>query len=58
MARAINQSFPDPDNPGRNLLTATIQGGKLHIEAADGVNFKMGSDSTGLMAALGLNTWA
>ena len=57
VARAINQSFPDPDNPGRNLLTATIQGGKLHIEAADGVNFKMGSDSTGLMAALGLNTF-
>lgn len=55
VVRAINQSFPD--NQGRNLLTATIQGGKLHIEAADGVNFKMGSDSTGLMAALGLNTF-
>ncbi len=57
VARAINQSYPDPEHPGRNLLTATIQGGKLHVVAADGVNFKMGSDSTGLLAALGLNTF-
>ena len=56
VARAINQSFPNP-NGGGNMLTATIQGGKLHIVAADGVNFKMGADSTGLMAALGLNTF-
>ena len=41
----------------RKHATATIQGGKLHIVAADGVNFKMGADSTGLMRALGLNTF-
>lgn len=50
VATAINASYP-------GKLTATIQGGKLHVEAADGYTFRMGADSTGLMAALGLNTF-
>lgn len=50
VADAINASYP-------GKLTATIQGGKLHVEAADGYTFRMGADSTGLMAALGLNTF-
>ena len=54
VADVINSSFP---NPGGNMLTASIEGGKLHITAASGVNFQMGTDTTGLMAALGLNTF-
>ena len=57
---AINRNFPDPNDPSlppRNLLTATIEDGKLHIQAADGVTFNLGTDSSGLMAALGLNTF-
>ncbi|MCH5277642.1 MAG: flagellar hook-associated protein FlgK [Desulfovibrionaceae bacterium] len=54
---ALNNSFPDPDNPGRNLITAAIVNGTLQISAAAGVTFNAGSDSTGLMAALGLNTF-
>lgn len=50
VATAINASYP-------GKLTASIQGGKLHVEAADGYTFRMGADSTGLMAALGLNTF-
>ncbi len=50
VATAINASYP-------GKLSATIQGGKLHVEVADGYTFKMGADSTGLMAALGLNTF-
>lgn len=45
------------DANGNRMLSATIEGGKLHILAADGVNFKMGTDSTGLLAGLGLNTF-
>ncbi len=54
---AINRSFPDPANPGRNLLTASLDGNKISIQSADGVNFRMGTDTTGLLAALGLNTF-
>jgi len=42
---------------GKQMLTATIEGGTLHITAEDGVSFKMGTDNTGLLAALGLNTF-
>lgn len=38
-------------------LSATIQNGQLILESADGVDFAMGADSTGLMAALGINTF-
>ncbi len=59
---AINRSFPDPNDatvPPRNLLNASIQDGKLIIETTAGsdVQFGMGVDSTGLMAALGINTF-
>lgn len=59
---AINRSFPDPSDatvPPRNLLNASIQDGKLIIETntASDVQFAMGADSTGLMAALGINTF-
>lgn len=52
---AINSSFPDA--AGNNMLTATIQDGRLLIEANpdSNVSFAMGADSSGLMAALGIN---
>lgn len=58
---AINRSYPD--GAGNNMITAEIQNGKLNIQAnpaanpPDGVTFAMGADSTGLMAALGINTF-
>ncbi len=55
VAAAINRSFVD-DN-GRQLVTATIEGGMLQLTAAEDVEFKMGSDTTGLWAALGINTF-
>ena len=57
VAYALNNSYPDPNHPGRNLITATIENGRLHISAADGVTFNAGSASTGLLAGLGLNTF-
>lgn len=56
---AINSSFPDPANPGQNLLQAEIQHGKLLVRTnpVSNVRFGMGVDSTGLLAALGLNTF-
>ena len=55
----INTSFTDKDAPGVNMLKATIQDGKLLIESnpASNVKFGMGVDSTGLMAALGINAF-
>ena len=55
----INSSFPDSSAPGVNMLKATIQDGKLLIESnpASNVKFAMGVDSTGLMAALGINSF-
>jgi flagellar hook-associated protein 1 FlgK len=41
----------------RDHLSAVISGGKLLIEAEAGFNFVFGTDSTGLLAALGLNTY-
>ncbi len=38
-------------------LTATIVNNKLQLQAADGKTFQFGTDSTGLMAGLGLNTF-
>ena len=54
---AINRSFPD--GAGNNMLKATIQDGRLLIEANPGsnVSFAMGADSSGLMAALGINSF-
>ncbi len=49
---AINSSFP-------GKLTANIQDGKLVLNTAAGSNlqFALGTDSTGMMAALGVNTF-
>jgi len=46
---AINATFP-------GQLTASIESGRLKLEAASGVEFSFAQDSTGLLAALGLNT--
>ena len=47
----------ETDAAGNNMLNATIQDGRLLIEANpdSNVNFAMGADSSGLMAALGIN---
>ncbi len=55
VASAINRSFVDEN--GKPLITATIEGGVLQLTAAEGVEFKMGSDTTGVWAALGINTF-
>lgn len=55
VASAINRSFVDEN--GNQLITATIEGGVLQLTAAEGVEFKMGSDTTGVWAALGINTF-
>ncbi len=41
----------------RNFLTASIQDNKLVLVAKDGVEFAMGTDTSGVMAALGINTF-
>ncbi|NLW81033.1 MAG: flagellar hook-associated protein FlgK [Desulfovibrionales bacterium] len=38
-------------------IEASILGGRLHLAAEDGSRFAFGSDSSGLMAALGINTF-
>ena len=53
---AINRSYIDPAT-GAPLITATITGGQLQLDAAAGVNYKMGADTSGLWAALGINTY-
>lgn len=52
VADAINNTFP-------SNLTASIQDGKLVVDTVSGSNvqFALGTDSTGLMAALGVNTF-
>jgi len=50
VAEAINSTFG-------GQVTATITNGKLTLTAADGVEFSFAGDSTGLLAALGLNTF-
>ena len=47
---AINTTFP-------GMLTASAPDNHLQITAADGYDFAFGSDSTGLLAALGINTF-
>lgn len=51
---AINRSYT---HNGVQLVTATIEGGMLQLTAAQDVEFKMGSDTSGLWAALGINTF-
>lgn len=50
VAAAINASFS-------GQLQADIVDGRLQLTAADGVTFEFAGDSSGLMAALGLNTF-
>ena len=50
VAAAINASFP-------GQLTATVTNGVLSLSAADGVEFQLAGDSSGLLAALGINTY-
>lgn len=59
VAKAINSSFPDPSDPTRNLLSASIQDGKLLVTTnpASNVQFALGTDSSGMMAALGINSF-
>ena len=47
---AINDTFP-------GQLTASAPDNHLQITVADGYDFAFGSDSTGLLAALGINTF-
>ncbi|NDV21461.1 flagellar hook-associated protein FlgK [Desulfovibrio sp. JC022] len=48
--QAINDSFG-------TYVDASIVNHKLHITAKNGYNFQMGTDTSGLAAALGLNTY-
>ena len=50
VAAAVNDTYG-------GLLSATIVNHKLTISAAEGYSFNMGTDTTGLYAALGLNTY-
>lgn len=57
---AINRMrLTDDQNQEYQPLVASIQDGKLLIETAEGadIEFAMGADSSGLMAALGINTF-
>ncbi len=46
------------DDAGNPLLNASMLDGKLNLEVASStIEFSMGSDTTGLMAALGVNTY-
>lgn len=54
VAEKINEMrFPDGSQP----LSASIQDNKLVLVAEDGVEFAMGTDTSGVMAALGINTF-
>lgn len=44
------------NNTYGGLLTATIVNGEISLSSADGYSFRFGDDSSGLYAALGLNT--
>jgi flagellar hook-associated protein 1 FlgK len=50
VVEAINRAFP-------GKLTASVLDNHLQIEAGDDYDFAFGSDSTGLLAALGINTF-
>lgn len=50
VAEAINHTF------GTNI-TATINGGRLQLAVGEGLELAFGTDSSGLLAALGINTF-
>lgn len=47
---AFNNTFP-------GMVNATIVNNQLRLEAEDGYNFAFGTDSSGLLAGLGINTF-
>lgn len=55
VAAAVERTFEN--SAGDVLISASIVDGHLQITAADGYDFAFGSDSTGLLAALGINTF-
>ncbi len=50
VATAINESCD-------GLITATVVDGQLILDAADGVEFEFSDDTTGILAAMGINTF-
>lgn len=50
VAAAINATFP-------GQLTASVTDGRMSIQAADGVEFEFAGDTTGILAATGINTF-
>ena len=50
VAQAINDTFSGD-------LTATVTNGVLSIDGADGVEFQFAGDTTGILAACGINTY-
>ncbi len=50
VATAINATFP-------GQLTASVADGGLTLSAADGVEFEFAGDTTGVLAAMGINTF-
>ncbi|HCU69106.1 MAG TPA: flagellar hook-associated protein FlgK [Desulfomicrobium sp.] len=52
---AVERTFTNSD--GDLLISASSIDGHLQVTAADGYEFAFGSDSTGLLAALGINTF-
>ena len=60
VAAAINAvAFTDKNGgtQGPGFFTATIMDGKLHMSVPDGYSFAVTDDTTGLLAALGINTF-
>jgi flagellar hook-associated protein 1 len=54
---SINYTFSDKGTTIPGKITASILDNQLQITATDGFDFAFGSDSTGLLAALGINTF-
>jgi flagellar hook-associated protein 1 FlgK len=50
VAAAINATFP-------GQINASVTDGRISIEAADGVQFEFAGDTTGILAATGMNTF-
>ncbi len=54
---AVQVEYPAGSGTTVNPLSATIVNGKLQINAMNGMGFNIASDTTGLAAALGINTF-
>lgn len=58
--KAINNTYKKLDadgNPLGNYITADIVDGKLQLTAEEGYTFAVAEDTTGVLAALGVNTF-